>query len=70
MDGIANGEFAADLNPDLATLALLGLCNSVLTARSLPPTSTIDDFIAEYSKIFIRGTIVRPDGSKKERQRK
>ena len=70
VDGIANGEFAADLNPDLATLALLGLCNSVLTARSLPPTSTIDDFIAEYSKIFIRGTIVRPDGSKKERQRK
>ena len=56
-DGIASGEFAADLNPELATLGLLGLCNSVLTARSLPPTSTIDDFIAEYSRIFIRGTI-------------
>ena len=56
VDGIANGELAADLNPELATLGLLGLCNSVLTARSLPPTSTIDDFIAEYSRIFIRGT--------------
>ena len=56
-DGIAKREFAADLNPEIATLGLLGLCNSVLTARSLPPTSTIDDFIAEYSRIFIRGTI-------------
>src|SRR5262245_37947181 len=34
VDGIANSEFAADLNPELATLGLLGLCNSVLTARS------------------------------------
>jgi AcrR family transcriptional regulator len=57
VDGIANGEFAADLNPELATLGFLGLCNSVLTSRSLPPTSTIDDFIAEYSRIFVRGTI-------------
>jgi len=56
-DGIAKRDFSADLNPEIATLGLLGLCNSVLTARSLPPTSTIDDFIAEYSRIFIRGTI-------------
>jgi Tetracyclin repressor-like, C-terminal domain len=61
-DGIASGEFDADLNPQLATLGLLGLCNSVIAARSLPPTSTIDDFIAEYSRIFICGVIA----SKKE----
>jgi TetR/AcrR family transcriptional regulator, cholesterol catabolism regulator len=60
VDGIATGEFAADLNPELATLGLLGLCNSVISARSLPPTSTIDDFIAEYSRIFTHGAIAEP----------
>ncbi len=60
VDGIATGEFAADLNPELATLGLLGLCNSVIAARSLPRTSTIDDFIEEYSRIFIHGAIAEP----------
>ena len=67
VDGIAMGEFAADLNPELATLGLLGLCNSVIAARSLPPTSTVDDFIAEYSRIFIRGVIAEPRNTKKWR---
>jgi len=58
-DGIASGEFAADLNPELATLGLLGMCNAVLAARSLPPTSTVDDFIAEYSRIFTQGVIAK-----------
>ena len=39
VEGIASGEFRADLNPQLATLALLGLCNSVIAARALPHTS-------------------------------
>jgi AcrR family transcriptional regulator len=60
VDGIATGEFAADLNPELATLGLLGLCNSVISARSLPPSSTIDDFIAEYTRIFTHGAITAP----------
>ena len=67
-DGIAAGEFAADLNPELATLGLLGLCNSVIAARSLPPTSTIDDFIAEYSRIFIHGAVAEPTARKKGKQ--
>jgi TetR/AcrR family transcriptional regulator, cholesterol catabolism regulator len=54
-DGIATGELAGDLNPELATLGLLGMCNSVIAARSLPPGATIDDFIAEYSRMIIRG---------------
>lgn len=58
-DGIASGELAADLNPELATLGLLGLCNSVLAARSLPPTSTVDDFIDEYARIFTYGAIAK-----------
>jgi TetR/AcrR family transcriptional regulator, cholesterol catabolism regulator len=67
-DGIAAGEFAADLNPELATLGLLGLCNSVIAARSLPPTSTIDDFIAEYSRIFIHGAITESTARKRGRR--
>jgi len=64
-EGIATGEFARDLNPELATLGLLGLCNSVIAARSLPPTSTIDDFIAEYCRIFIHGAIAKTTARKK-----
>jgi TetR/AcrR family transcriptional regulator, cholesterol catabolism regulator len=69
-DGIKIGEFAADLNPALATLGLLGLCNSVIAARSLPRTSTIDDFIAEYSRILIHGVIAQPNQTRKRRQTK
>ena len=42
--GIASGEFRAELNPQLTTLALLGLCNSVITTRArcraLPASTT------------------------------
>lgn len=57
VDGISTGEFRADLNPQLATLALLGLCNSVIGARRLPRGSSVDDFIAEYSGIAIGGVL-------------
>ena len=70
VDGISTGEFAADLNPELATLGLLGLCNSVIAARSLPSTSMIDDFVAEYSRIFIHGVIAQPNRTRKGRHTK
>jgi TetR/AcrR family transcriptional regulator, cholesterol catabolism regulator len=55
VEAIAAGEFRADLDSRLATLAMLGLCNSVIGARALPRASTIDDFIAEYARILIEG---------------
>jgi AcrR family transcriptional regulator len=55
VEGVATGEFRSDLDPKLATLALLGLCNSVIAVRSLPRGASIDDFIAEYSQIAIHG---------------
>jgi AcrR family transcriptional regulator len=70
VDGISSGDFAADLNPELATRGLLGLCNSVIAARSLPRASTIDDFIAEYSRIFIHGVIARSNQTRKRRKTK
>jgi AcrR family transcriptional regulator len=57
VEGIASGELQGDLNPQRATLALLGLCNSVISARALPQTSSIDDFIEDYSRIFTHGVV-------------
>lgn len=54
-DGVAKGEFRRDLNPQLAMLALLGLCNSVIGARSLPRGVTIEALIDEYCEIFTTG---------------
>lgn len=54
-EGVSRGEFRRDLNPQLAMLALLGLCNSVIGARSLPRTVTINSFIEEYCQIFTSG---------------
>ena len=55
--GVASGEFRADLDPKLATLAMLGLCNSVLAGRALPRVYSVDDFIEEYSLILTRGAV-------------
>jgi AcrR family transcriptional regulator len=55
--GISSGEFRSDLDARLATLALLGLCNSVIGARALPRGVSIDHFIEEYSRIAIGGVV-------------
>lgn len=55
IDGILAGEFRNDLNPQLTTFALLGLCNSVIGARVLPGSTTIDDFVDEYFRLVIGG---------------
>jgi TetR/AcrR family transcriptional regulator, cholesterol catabolism regulator len=58
-EGIKAGELRADLDPHLATLALLGLCNSVITNRGIPRSSTIDAMIEEYARIVIDGVAGR-----------
>lgn len=54
-EGVAKGEFRRELNPKLAMLALLGLCNSVIGAHSMPRAITIEDMIDEYCRIVIDG---------------
>jgi AcrR family transcriptional regulator len=56
-ESIAAREFRADLDPKLATLALLGLCNSVITNRGVPLSATIDAMIEEYARIVIGGVV-------------
>jgi AcrR family transcriptional regulator len=66
--GIAAGQLRHDLNPQLATLALLGLCNSVIANRALPRTSTIDEIIEDYTRLFIEGVRARKNsGQGKQR---
>jgi hypothetical protein len=65
-DGIATGQFRTGLNPQLATLALLGLCNSVISARALPRSSSIDDIIGEYADIIIGGVMPEAPAKRSE----
>src|SRR5262249_62281425 len=55
--GISAGELRADLDPKLAALALLGLCNSVITNRGVPRSATIDAMIEEYARIVSDGVV-------------
>jgi AcrR family transcriptional regulator len=59
VEGIGSGQLRADLDPQLSTLALLGLCNSVIANRALPRSTTIDAIIGEYAEIVIDGVMNR-----------
>jgi AcrR family transcriptional regulator len=69
-EGIATRQFRADLDPKLATLALLGLCNSVITSRGVPRSSTIDAMIEEYARIVIGGVVAGERAAKPKRRRR
>lgn len=57
VQGIATGQLKRDLDPKLAALALLGLCNSVISNRALPRTTTIDSIIDEYARLIAGGVL-------------
>ncbi|MDP6258088.1 MAG: hypothetical protein QGH63_03255, partial [Rhodospirillales bacterium] len=46
-----------NINPKLAALALLGLCNSVISNRALPQAIDIDVIIDEYTKLVAGGML-------------
>ncbi len=66
-EGVRSGQLRADLDPHLATLALLGLCNSVITNRGIPRSSTVDAMIAEYARIMIDGVVSDAGSSRRRR---
>jgi len=68
-DGIASGQLRSDLDPHLATLALLGLCNSVITNRGIPRSSTVDAMIEEYARIVVEGVVAKSDRNVRSRAR-
>lgn len=68
-DGIESGQLRSDLDPHLAKLALLGLCNSVITNRGIPRSSTVDAMIEEYARIVVGGVVTKRDRTSKTRAR-
>jgi AcrR family transcriptional regulator len=61
-EGIASRALRADLDPRLATLALLGLCNSVVGARRTPGPAKIDAIIEAYGRILVDGVAAAAPG--------
>lgn len=50
-------KFRADLNVELAAFALLGLCNSVLSARIPPRPFDVEVLINEFSGMLTNGVV-------------
>jgi len=54
-EGLENQTFRADLDCRVATLALLGLCNSVLQWYRGGSKNNIDDIARKYAQIIVSG---------------
>ena len=57
VEGIASGELRKDLNPRLATLALLGLCNSATPWLRKSHDFAIDQVVKAFAKILTTGVV-------------
>lgn len=54
-DGIRSGELDPAIDPDVASFALIGLCNAVIAGRTLPKGATIATLIDAFSAILSDG---------------
>lgn len=65
-EGIAKGEFRAALDPRMATLAILGMCNAV---SSWQRNENVDvaQISAEFARLVIDGIGTRPAASRRRR---
>jgi len=55
-EGIKNGELRANLEPELAMRALLGLCNSVANWYKHEPNIDLNHVAERYADYFLSGT--------------
>jgi AcrR family transcriptional regulator len=58
-DGIASGEFRADLDCRMATLGIIGMCNAALTWYGIEEGATIERIAAEFSGMVLDGMKLR-----------
>jgi AcrR family transcriptional regulator len=56
-EGVASGEFRANLNVEFAAFALIGLCNSVISSHVWPKSADIEKIIDEYAAIIVGGVV-------------
>ena len=54
-DGIHSGELDPAIDPEVASFALIGLCNAVIAGRTLPKGATIATLIDAFSAIMSDG---------------
>lgn len=64
-EGVQSGELRQGLKPKIATLALMGLCNSVIASRTKLTSQIIDELIDEHANFAIYGCIQPPSESKR-----
>jgi TetR/AcrR family transcriptional regulator, cholesterol catabolism regulator len=57
--GIASGELRADIEPRLATLALLGMCNTAVDWIGKEPGATVERVAQSFSHLILDGLIAR-----------
>jgi len=55
LEGVKNGEFRSNLNGRIATLALLGMCNSVPRWLRSEKKIRVKEIAAQFSEIFLVG---------------
>ena len=65
-EGIAKGEFRAALDPRMATLAILGMCNAV-SSWQRKENADVAQISAEFACLVIDGMGKRPTASRRRR---
>ncbi len=65
-DGVAKGEFRADLDTRLATLAILGMCNAA-SSWQRKENFAIDEIGAEFAHLAIDGMGKRPPARRRRK---
>ncbi len=65
-EGIADGEFRSDLDPRLAALAILGMCNAVSSwyRKENMPIPRVGE---EFARLVLDGTMKRPTPRRRKR---
>jgi AcrR family transcriptional regulator len=68
--GIETGEFRRNLNPRLATLALLGMCNAVPAWLEGETSVTVAGVATAFAELILDGATPRAAGTRRPRSRR
>lgn len=60
--GVAAGELRRDIDPRLATLALLGMCNAAMEWYGREPNASLDRIAGAFADLALGGMIAMPEG--------
>jgi AcrR family transcriptional regulator len=65
--GIADGSMCSDIDPHLAMLSVLGMCNAVINWRGADQAVEVDKIAMEFAKLIANGLAVRGKGKQRKR---